>query len=190
MEYNDFNILEDYEIMAKEYYSSMQAKGYMFVRISENHQEKKLLSQNVINILTDILSGYKSIENFLSRTEREFLKRLYFLSQTQLDTLKDMYNISCDKKNFVKQNVKKVISKETLLLDKLLKLMFLEEGENFAIIKNMVFERLKILSENTFLTVFLRLYIVVLKISVAFLSSSMSNTFLTISAFATGFPPL
>lgn len=148
MEYNDFNIMADYENMAKEYYSHMKNKGYVFMRIDDTKQEKFTLVNEILDIMNNILSGYKSIEVFLKKSEKEFLNRLYYLTQSQFNNLKDLYNKNVQYNIIKGQNVKKVISKEALLLEKLLKLMLLEEDDNFVIIKNMIFERLKILQED------------------------------------------
>ena len=148
MEYNDFNIMADYESMAKEYYSHMKGRGYVFMRVDDNADEKVKIIKQILSVLAEMLSGYRAIEMFLKKNEKDFLKRLCFLTENQFEKLQDMYSIGFENQNIKQQNIKKVISKEALLLDRLLKLMLLETDENFILIKNMIFERLKILQED------------------------------------------
>lgn len=148
MEYNDFNILADYESMAKEYYLNMKNKGYVFMKLSDDVEEKNNLVNSILKTMEEIMAGYKTIENVLSKGEKEFLNRLFYLTQTQFKNLKDLYNYNYESNISSKQSIKRVISKEALLIDKLLKLLLMEESDNFVTIKNMIFDRLKILQED------------------------------------------
>ena len=147
MDYNDFKLIENYENMAREYYSSMQNKGYVFKRLDDNQEKRKQQAKTTLATFDQILSGYNYIFPFLKNKEKDFLKKLQTITELQKQTLAQIYNIETTE-IVSRQNIKKVISKESLLLEKLLTLLFLEEDENFTLIKNMIFERLSILKED------------------------------------------
>lgn len=147
MEYDDFLLSQDYEQIAKAYFENMKEKGYVFVRLDDQGQKRKECAQRLFDTLTLATCDYKKIMPYLKLTEKQFLNQLFSLTQAQCQSLKRMYGV--ESQNLCqKSNVKKVVSNEAKILCDMLELLFLEQDENFAIIKNMIFERLQILKQE------------------------------------------
>ena len=147
MEYDDFLLAEDYSQIAKAYFQNMKEKGYAFVRLDDQEQKRKEYAQRLVGTLTLTTNDYKKIMPYLKLAEKQFLNQLFSLTQAQCESLKRMYDVQsqnlCQKKD-----IKKVVSNEAKILCDMLELLFLEQDENFAIIKNMIFERLQILKQE------------------------------------------
>lgn len=147
MEYDDFLLAEDYGQIAKAYFQNMKEKGYAFVRLDGQEQKRKEYAQRLVDTLTLTTNDYKKIMPYLKLAEKQFLNQLFSLTQAQCESLKRMYDVQsqnlCQKKD-----IKKVVSNEAKILCDMLELLFLEQDENFAIIKNMIFERLQILKQE------------------------------------------
>ena len=147
MEYDDFLLAEDYGQIAKAYFQNMKEKGYAFVRLDDQEQKRKEYAQRLVDTLTLTTNDYKKIMPYLKLAEKQFLNQLFSLTQAQCESLKRMYEVQsqnlCQKKD-----IKKVVSNEAKILCDMLELLFLEQDENFAIIKNMIFERLQILKQE------------------------------------------
>ncbi len=147
MEYDDFLLAEDYSQIAKAYFQNMKEKGYVFVRLDDQEQKRKEYAQRLVDTLTLTTNDYKKIMPYLKLAEKQFLNQLFSLTQAQCESLKRMYDVQsqnlCQKKD-----IKKVVSNEAKILCDMLELLFLEQDENFAIIKNMIFERLQILKQE------------------------------------------
>lgn len=147
MEYDDFLLAEDYGQIAKAYFQNMKEKGYAFVRLDDQEQKRKEYAQRLVDTLTLTTNDYKKIMPYLKLAEKQFLNHLFSLTQAQCESLKRMYDVQsqnlCQKKD-----IKKVVSNEAKILCDMLELLFLEQDENFAIIKNMIFERLQILKQE------------------------------------------
>ncbi len=147
MEYDDFLLAEDYGQIAKAYFQNMKEKGYAFVRLDDQEQKRKEYAQRLVDTLTLTTNDYKKIMPYLKLAEKQFLNQLFSLTQAQCESLKRMYDVQsqnlCQKKD-----IKKVVSNEAKILCDMLELLFLEQDENFAIIKNMIFERLQILKQE------------------------------------------
>ena len=147
MEYDDFLLAEDYSQIAKAYFQNMKEKGYAFVRLDDQEQKRKEYAQRLVDTLTLTTNDYKKIMPYLKLAEKQFLNQLFSLTQAQCESLKRMYDVQsqnlCQKKD-----IKKVVSNEAKILCDMLELLFLEQVENFAIIKNMIFERLQILKQE------------------------------------------
>lgn len=147
MEYDDFLLAEDYSQIAKAYFQNMKEKGYAFVRLDGQEQKRKEYAQRLVDTLTLTTNDYKKIMPYLKLAEKQFLNQLFSLTQAQCESLKRMYDVQsqnlCQKKD-----IKKVVSNEAKILCDMLELLFLEQDENFAIIKNMIFERLQILKQE------------------------------------------
>ncbi len=147
MEYDDFLLAEDYSQIAKAYFQNMKEKGYAFVRLDDQEQKRKEYAQRLVDTLTLTTNDYKKIMPYLKLAEKQFLNQLFSLTQAQCESLKRMYDVQsqnlCQKKD-----IKKVVSNEAKILCDMLELLFLEQDENFAIIKNMIFERLQILKQE------------------------------------------
>ena len=146
MEYNDFELLDNYEAMAKEYFVQMQNKGYMFVKVKVDNNKDDLVKE-VVDIYNQVLGGYNAVKRYLKKTDLSFFEKVYFLTVTQLDKIKSLYNLSFESQSIKAQNAKMIISKEACLLEKLFLLM-LEDEKNFEVIKDMIMARLKILQED------------------------------------------
>lgn len=147
MEYDDFLLAEDYGQIAKAYFQNMKEKGYAFVRLDDQEQKRKEYAQRLVDTLTLTTNDYKKIMPYLKLAEKQFLNQLFSLTQAQCESLKRMYDVQsqnlCQKKD-----IKKVVSNEAKILCDMLELLFLEQDEKFAIIKNMIFERLQILKQE------------------------------------------
>lgn len=147
MEYDDFLLAEDYSQIAKAYFQNMKEKGYAFVRLDDQEQKRKEYAQRLVDTLTLTTNDYKKIMPYLKLAEKQFLNQLFSLTQAQCESLKRMYDVQsqnlCQKKD-----IKNVVSNEAKILCDMLELLFLEQDENFAIIKNMIFERLQILKQE------------------------------------------
>lgn len=147
MEYDDFLLAEDYGQIAKAYFQNMKEKGYAFVRLDDQEQKRKEYAQRLVDTLTLTTNDYKKIMPYLKLAEKQFLNQLFSLTQAQCESLKRMYDVQsqnlCQKKD-----IKKVVSNEAKILCDMHELLFLEQDENFAIIKNMIFERLQILKQE------------------------------------------
>lgn len=148
MDYKDFNLLEDYQNMAKEYYAKMQKSGYVFVRVTDVDEQKMQAERVLFGCMQDVLAGYDKIQKFLKRPQQEFLLQLQSLTKTQFDTLKRMYGDCKPQDKNTKNATKKTFVGEMCLLKAFLQLLFLEDLENLAVLKNMIFERLDLLSKQ------------------------------------------
>lgn len=147
MEYDDFLLAEDYDQIAKAYFQNMKENGYVFVRLDNQEQKRNEHAQRLVDTLTLATNDYKKIMPYLKLAEKQFLNQLFSLTQAQCESLKRMYNVQsqnlCQKKD-----IKKVVSNEAKILCDMFEFLFLEQDENFAIIKNMIFERLQILKQE------------------------------------------
>ena len=95
MEYNDEQILsvEDYEVMAKAYASTMKSKGFIFVQVDSS--EVKALIEETFDYLAEIknclfiMGGFLNTASFYSLNERQIKKlRIIFDYSSPLQTFK------------------------------------------------------------------------------------------------------
>jgi len=147
MEYDDFLLAEDYSQIAKAYYQNMKRKGYVFVRLDDQSQKRKECAQGLVDTLTLAANDYKKIMPYLKAGERQFLSSLSSLTGAQCESLKRTYDLT-NQNTCQKKDIKKIVSNEAQILWDMLELLFLEQDENFAIIKNMIFERLQVLKQE------------------------------------------
>lgn len=95
MKYNDEQILsvEDYEVMAKAYASTMKSKGFIFVQVDSS--EVKALIEETFDYLAEIknclfiMGGFLNTASFYSLNERQIKKlRIIFDYSRPLQTFK------------------------------------------------------------------------------------------------------
>lgn len=147
MNYDDFSLLDDYGQIAKAYFENMKNKGYAFVRLDDVNQKKMQQVQKVADLLFDRVGAYNKIKPYLKDAQIQFWQQLCSLSISQCESIKRLYNI-VPQTLAKKQDLGKLVSAEAKILSELFELLFMEQDENFAIIKNMIFERLQILKQQ------------------------------------------
>ena len=95
MEYNDEQILsvEDYEVMAKAYASTMKGKGFIFIQVDSS--VVKALIEETFDFLAEIktclfiMGGFLNTASFYSLNERQIKKlRIIFDYSSPLQTFK------------------------------------------------------------------------------------------------------
>ncbi len=95
MEYNDEQILsvEDYEVMAKAYASTMKSKGFIFIQVDSS--VVKALIEETFDFLAEIktclfiMGGFLNTASFYSLNERQIKKlRIIFDYSSPLQTFK------------------------------------------------------------------------------------------------------
>lgn len=148
MEYDDNAISNQYEKMARAYFGQLKDKGFVFMRLDNNQGEVKKLAEKTVACMLEMLSGYTKIEPYLKKNEKDFLNRLYFLTTNQISVLQRIFDLNKRAEQVTRQSIRKIVSKEAMLLEHLFNLLLLVEDDNFVIIKNIIFERLKLLQEE------------------------------------------
>lgn len=147
MEYNDEQILsvEDYEVMAKAYASTMKSKGFIFIQVDSS--VVKALIEETFDFLAEIKTCLFIMGGFLNTAS------FYSLNERQIKKLRIIFDYSSPPQTFKLKHDKTLCFLRFLGLEaKVLKnLLSLAEKTNYETeLKKMVDDRLITLG-NTFM---------------------------------------
>lgn len=145
MEYDDYQILNDYSQLAKAYYDSMKKRGFVFFRLDDVEEQKLIICQQALNLLEHLLESYKkSLKVARGKEQQTMIKKLCELSQRQIEQLKREFPI---KSELIKTNLGNPLSCEAKLIKKLFEIYKLEDNERKnLLVSSMIEDRLETLS--------------------------------------------
>lgn len=144
MQYDDEKMpsLENIENMAKQYSLSLKEKGFVFVCLDE--EGKKILIDEVFDILFKLRASYRALGNFLDS------QKILEITENNILSLRNLFEVETNRGFFVTSNQTKCflncISMESSLLIKLLLLsQKCEFGETLL---SIIIERARFISKN------------------------------------------
>ena len=144
MEYNDEAIVSVgyIEEMAKAYNISLKEKGFIFINLEE--EGKKILIDEIFEILFKLRASYRFLKNFLDS------QKMLELTENQINELRILFNVENNRGYVIKTNQTKCFLNSISLENELiLKLLFLSQKcEEHEKLTSLIVLRLKTISKN------------------------------------------
>ena len=144
MDYDDFSLSSNFEKMASEYYSALEKKGFVFIRLDDAAKQKQRLAEKTLELLVQDFSMLSSIGRFQTKK----INDLKNLTQEQINQMTNLYHLTKPQStNKRPANFESIISMEASVLKAFFELYNLEDDEaKHASIKSMINARLDLLA--------------------------------------------
>lgn len=154
MNYEDEQIIQNFEKLAKEYTNSLQKKGFVFVRLKDEDENKKTLIQTISELLVVLKSEYEKALKFARKKSLvsffQTLNQMTTAFEFEFKTLYPTANSSKQQKVSIKQlDAEIFMANESKLLKALFELFNLEDDmEKHLFLKRTILSRLDFLSKT------------------------------------------